>query len=165
MIALALNAVGNAAFRLILLPLIRTTTHFGGDTAWRLWERLLGWPGYMAGKAMRVRRPPGDDAISGMIQIVDLADGLINAKGEWVEASSTVAVKRITLCPHAERLKTIPDFCTRLGVSMGKAAFVAYAPDVKVSYAIPCTQSQGNPYCEYVLVLKSKDELEDVSST
>jgi len=46
----------------------------------------------------------------------------------------------------------MPDFCTRLGLKMGEAAFQAYAPDLPVRYAITRTMSRGDPYCEYILV-------------
>ena len=97
------------------------------------------------------------------MHIVDWADGLIGAEGDWVKIGSTRAVKRITSCPYAERLKASPAFCTKLGVTMGREAFRAYYPEAKVCYAIPQTKSQGASYCEYLLIVFSRKSARDES--
>lgn len=41
---------------------------------------------------------------------------------------------------------------------MGYAAFDAYAPEASIAYEIPRTQSQGLPFCEYVLMVDAEED-------
>ncbi|MDF1499754.1 MAG: hypothetical protein P1P76_04720 [Anaerolineales bacterium] len=131
--------------------MMKASVRLAGDDAWRFWDGLISRSGSLVGKLKRFRVPPGSDPIGGMMSIVDWADGLISVQGKWIERGPGWAVKEITSCPHAERLKAIPQFCTRLGVAMGVAAFNAYAPDIGFQYEIPCTLSKGDPVCKYTL--------------
>ncbi len=141
---------------LVLTPLILSTRLFG-ERAWWMWERLtvivtrlIIW---LARPYLRRQNIYGDD-VEDLMRLVDLADELVGAEGEWLENGLGRMVKRIRYCPHAERLKKVPTFCTRLGVVMGQVAFRTYAPLISVRYAIPRTMSQGDPYCEYVLIIE-----------
>lgn len=138
---------------LVLSPLILSTQLFG-ERAWWMWERLTV---IMTRLIIWLARPYlhrqgilPDDARS-LMRLVDLADELAGAEGEWLDNGRGRMVKRIHYCPHAERLKEAPAFCTRLGVIMGQVAFRTYAPSIFMRYAIPRTLSQGDPYCEYIL--------------
>ncbi len=141
---------------LIVTPLVLSTRLFG-ERAWWIWERLtvimtrlIIW---LARPYLRRQNIYGDD-VEDLMRLVDLADELVGAEGEWLENGLGRMVKRIRYCPHAERLKKVPTFCTRLGVVMGQVAFRTYAPLLSVRYAIPRTMSQGDPYCEYVLTIE-----------
>lgn len=140
-------------FHHLLIPTLRLTTRLGDEPAWQVWERLTVALAGFAGWLARLRRPAGELPIAGMMWLVDQADKLIGAEGEWVETGPARAVKRITRCPHAGQLRATPAFCTRLGVAMGQGAFRAYAPDVPVDYAIPQVLSWSDPCCEYVLTI------------
>lgn len=145
-------------FHYLLIPTLQLTTRLGGERVWRAWQWLTVALASLVGWLARQRRPAGESPVVGMMWLVDQADKLIGAEGAWVETGPTRAVKRITRCPHAERLRALPAFCTRLGVVMGERAFRAYAPNVRVDYAIPQALSQGDPCCEYVLTIRCSDD-------
>lgn len=140
----------------VLTPLI-LSIRLCGKPAWWMWERLtvvitrlIIW---LACPYLRRQGIYGDD-VRDLMRLVDLADELVGAEGEWLDNGPGRMVKHIRACPHAERLKETPAFCTRLGVVMGQVALRTYAPLVPVRYAIPKTMSQGDPYCEYVLIVE-----------
>lgn len=151
------------SFSHIFIPLFLWTTRAGGEGGYEIWERLGSRLAKVVGKFARLRQREWQQPIEGMMQIVDWADDLIGAEGEWEKIGSTRAVKRIASCPHAERLKASPAFCTKLGVTMGREAFRAYYHEAKVCYAIPQTKSQGASYCEYMLIVFSRKSARDES--
>ena len=138
-------------FQLAVIPGLRLTTRMGGEWAWRAWEGVSRILAKCTGFVAKFRYPNIDCSMVGHMRIIDRADKLIKAEGEWVETNSVRAVKRITFYPHAGQLQLIPDFCTRLGVLLGQETFGTYAPKVKVAHTIRRTLSQGDPYCEYIL--------------
>lgn len=144
-------------FSAVIFPPLVLSTRFFGERAWWIWEcltvlttRLIIW---LACPYLRRQGIYGDD-VRDLMRLVDLADELVGAEGEWLDNGPGRMVKHIRACPHAERLKETPAFCTRLGVVMGQVAFRTYAPLVSVRYIIPKTMSQGDPYCEYVLIVE-----------
>lgn len=149
-----MNVLLICPFRYLLITTLRLTTHLGGEQVWRVWERVTVALASVVGNITRVMRPAGERPIEGMMGLVDWADSLIGVEGDWRKADPTHAVKRIAHCPLAGQLRMVPGFCTRLGVKMGKAALRAYAPQIRVEYAIPKALSKGDLYCEYLLVIK-----------
>jgi len=144
------------AFGHLFIPILRLTIRLGGERAWQAWEGLAIALAGLVGRLAQHCRPADEPPLIGMMWLVDQADRLIGAEGEWAETGPTRAVKRITRCPQVGRLRTIPAFCIRLGVAMGRGAFRGYAPDVAVDYAIPRALSRGDPCCEYVLTLQTR---------
>jgi len=142
-----------------LLAPVNLSIRFFGPRAWEAWERLvtLGtWMFVTLARPYLRRRCPRKDGLRGLACLVDLADGLIGVEGEWVEQGPERMVKHVYYCPCALLLQQMPDFCTRLGLKMGEAAFQAYAPGLPVRYAITRTISRGDPYCEYILAMRNQ---------
>lgn len=145
-------------FRLVIIPLLRLTTRVGGESAWQMWETLSVKIARLVGYLARSRQSYKEIPIVMFMKIIDLADDLIGAEGQWEEAGPRLAVKRIYQCPLAHYLRKTPAFCTRLGTAMGYTAFDAYAPEASIAYEIPRTQSQGLSFCEYILMVDAEED-------
>jgi len=89
-------------------------------------------------------------------KLIDAVEGSVGIQGSWEIKSSSHGIKRISSCPYACRWGEAADFCPTMGQLMGQKALEALFPGADVHYTVRSTLAKGDPFCEYVVDLKSK---------